>query len=64
LEQLKAQYADAAHQREQDLKWQIEQLKSATAIEVANIQAAVKVNDTATKAATATLSAKSNGAGE
>jgi hypothetical protein len=64
LEQIKAQYADQAHQREQDLKWQIEQLKSATAIEVANIQAAVKVNDTATKAATATLSAKSNGASE
>jgi hypothetical protein len=64
LEQLKAQFADQAHQREQDLKWQIEQLKSATAIEVANIQAAVKVNDTATKAATATLSAKSNGVSE
>jgi hypothetical protein len=64
LEQIKAQYADQAHQREQDLKWQIEQLKSATAIEVANIQAAVKVNDTATKAATATLSAKSSGVSE
>lgn len=53
LAQLEAGYKDQQHQREQDMKWQIEQLKAATTIEAANIAAAVKVNDTATAAATA-----------
>jgi hypothetical protein len=53
LAQLEASYKDQQHAREWEMKWQIEQLKAATTIEAANIQAAVKVNDTATAAATA-----------
>ena len=60
LKQLEASYADQAHDREQAMKWQIEQLKSATAIEVAQIAAAVKMNDTATRASTAEISANVN----
>lgn len=58
LAQLQAQFDSEKHSREQDMKWQIEQLKSATAIEIANIGAAVKVNDTATQAATAEVAAE------
>lgn len=53
LAQLEASYKDQQHARELEMKWQIEQLKAATTIEAANIAAAVKVNDTATSAATA-----------
>jgi hypothetical protein len=61
LAQLEAGYKDAQHQRELDMKWQIAQLQAAKDIEVANISAAVKVNDTATQAATAKESAALNG---
>ncbi len=57
LAQLDATYKDQQHQREQDMEWQKAQLEAATKIEVANIAAAVKVNDTATQAATATTTA-------
>lgn len=52
LAQLKATYEDQMHSREQGLKWQIEQLKAATSIEVANIGSKAKLNDGATAAAT------------
>lgn len=52
LEQLKAQNADQAHQREQDNLWRIEQLKSATAIEVARTNS-LKTEDAATNSASA-----------
>lgn len=61
LAQLEASYKDQQHAREWDMKWQIEQLKAATTIEAANIAAAVKVNDTATQAATAKDTAALNG---
>ncbi len=57
LAQLNAQYAEQAHLRETDITWQKAQLDASTRIEVANIAAAVKVNDTATQAATATATA-------
>lgn len=53
LAQLKANYADAAHQREDAFnRWKAE-LEAATKIEVANVSSKAKVNDAATATATA-----------
>jgi YesN/AraC family two-component response regulator len=57
LQQLEAQYKDAAHQREQEMTWQIAQLNAAAKIEVANIMSQAKIRDAATDAATATVAA-------
>lgn len=52
LEQLKAQYADAAHNRDMEFaRWKAE-LDAATRIQVANISSAAKVDNAATQSAT------------
>jgi hypothetical protein len=56
LAQLKAQYADLAHQREDAFaRWKAE-LEASVKIEVANISSKSKLNDTATQTATAEIS--------
>jgi len=52
LAAMKAQYADAAHQREQAFQWEKAQLDAATKIQVANISSKAKLDDAATAAAT------------
>ncbi|APW37646.1 hypothetical protein RD110_10955 [Rhodoferax koreense] len=57
LAQLKLQNDDAAHQREMAFKWEVAQLEAATKIQVANIASKAKLDDAATQAATAEVSA-------
>jgi hypothetical protein len=56
LAQLKAQYADLAHQREDAFnRWKVE-IESSVKVEVANITSKDKLNDSATQTATAEIS--------
>jgi len=57
LAALKAEYADAAHQREMAFKWELAQLESATKIQVANIGSKAKLDDAATQASTNEIAA-------
>jgi hypothetical protein len=56
LKQIEAQYAEAAHMREQEIAWQKAQLEAATKIEVANIMSKAKLQDAATQASTNEIS--------